>query len=199
MLQWIIEGAPESEQNIDALVMRMTEVNMAALHTTAITLYQNLCCLAVYSDHIPELRQEMEQSLAQYGWSKVAMSKMYKLDSFMRETERLQGPSVIVMGRKVIGKGFTFSNGLRLPAGTTVSIPETIHTDEQEYGDNAQEFDGFRFSQPLEVDEAVQGLGNTKVKRKYFTTTAVNYLRFGHGHGAVSCPLVAQGHIHGNK
>ena len=185
MLQWILEAAPPSGQGLNSLIMRMMEINMSGLHTAGITLYQALFRLVLYPEHIPELRKEMEENISNHGWNKGSMSKMVKLDSFMKETQRLQGPSICLMGRKVLGKGFTFSNGLHLPPGVTVSIPETVHTDEKEYGSNAEDFDGFRFSRPV---EEVMGKDQAQgtVRRKYFVTTGLNYLRFGHGHGAVS-------------
>lgn len=165
----------------------MTEINMSALHTAVLAIYQNLFNFALYPHHIPELRHEIERTLQQYGWTKIAMSKMFKLDSFIRETLRLGGPSVILMGRKAIGKGFTFSNGLHIPSGATISIPDTVHTDEEEYGQNAHDFDGFRFSRSHEVDNEIQGMDSKGTgKRKFFTTTETKYLRWGHGHGAVS-------------
>jgi len=184
MLQWLIEGAPESEQGTDALVLRMTEVNMSGLHTTGATLYECLFRLVMHPEHIPELRQEIEHTIAQKGWTKVAMAKLVKLDSFMRETHRLSGTTLVSMGRKVVGKGFTFSNGLHLPAGSAVGIPETPHMDEREY-ENALVFDGFRFSRPFEGDEEMDNKGS---KRKYFATASADYLRFGYGHGVVSFP-----------
>jgi len=113
------------------------------------------------------------------------MVKLVKLDSFMRETQRLYGPALTVLGRKVLGDGFTFSNGLYLPPGVRVSIPETVHVDEHIYGEDALNFDGFRFSRLLDMaDKGEQGQDD--MKRKHFVTTDRNYLRFGHGHG--SCP-----------
>ena len=187
MLQWLIEGAPESEQSTDALVLRMAEVNMSALHTTGATLYECLFRLAMHPEYITELRQEIEYTIAHKGWTKVAMAKLFKLDSFMRETHRFSGATLLSMGRKVVGKGFTFSNGLHLPAGAAVSIPETPHMDEREY-ENAHVFDGFRFSRPFGGDEGVQEMDNKGSKRKYFTTASTDFLRFGYGHGVVSFP-----------
>ena len=150
MLQWILEAAPPSEQNLNSLIMRMMLINMSALHTTGITLYQTLFALVLYPEHIPELRKEMEETISDYGWNKGSMTRMVKLDSFIKETQRLQGLSICLMGRKVLGKGFTFSNGLHLPPGVAVSIPETVNMDERVYGSYAKDFDGFRFSRPVE-------------------------------------------------
>jgi len=37
------------------------------------------------------LREEIETVISDYGWNKVAMQKMRKLDSFLKESERLLG------------------------------------------------------------------------------------------------------------
>ena len=39
------------------------------------------------------IREEVEAVIAEYGWSKAAMNRMRKLDSFMKETQRTQGLS----------------------------------------------------------------------------------------------------------
>jgi len=184
MLQWLIESAPQHLQHTNTLVSRLIGINMAAIHTTSSALYNSLFCLAMYPEYIPELREEIEQAMAQ-NKNKASMMKMVKLDSFMREAHRLNGPSITIMGRKVLKDGFTFSNGLYLPPGVHASIPETIHVDEHVYGEDALKFDGFRFSRlPDMADTGEQG--QDAVKRKCFVTTGQHYLRFGHGHGA--CP-----------
>ena len=40
---------------------------------------------------LAELREEVETVLEMDGWTKVAMGKMRKLDSFMRESQRTNG------------------------------------------------------------------------------------------------------------
>ena len=84
-----------------------------------------------------------------HGWTKEAMGRLQKLDSFMKESSRLSG----ILGCKSLGctvclilffnrlvltvsmnrkatKDFTFSNGLTIPAGYTVSVAtQGIHTD----------------------------------------------------------------------
>jgi len=144
-----------------------------------------LFCLAMYPEYIPQLREEIEQVMTE-NKNKASMMRLVKLDSFMRETLRLYGHSITLMGRKVLGDGFKFSNGLYLPPGTRVTIPETINVDEHVYGEDALKFDGFRFSRQLDVaDKDEQGQGVIK-KKKTFVTTGQNYLRFGHGNNA--CP-----------
>jgi hypothetical protein len=37
------------------------------------------------------IREEVEAAVAEHGWTKVALNRMRKLDSFMKETQRTQG------------------------------------------------------------------------------------------------------------
>ena len=41
-------------------------------------------------DHRP-LREEAERVIAEEGWSKASLSKMHKIDSFIRESQRMSG------------------------------------------------------------------------------------------------------------
>jgi hypothetical protein len=45
--------------------------------------------LLSHPEYIEPLRQEVEAVVAQEGWTKTAMDKMHKIDSFLRETQRL--------------------------------------------------------------------------------------------------------------
>jgi hypothetical protein len=42
-------------------------------------------------EYIEPLRQEVEAVVAEEGWTKAAIDKMYKLDSFLREAQRMEG------------------------------------------------------------------------------------------------------------
>ena len=42
--------------------------------------------------YIEPLRQEAEDRIKQYGWTKDALDAMWKADSFFKETLRLNGP-----------------------------------------------------------------------------------------------------------
>lgn len=99
------------------------------------------------------LRDEVKEVTSELGWTKDAVDKMYKLDSFIRESLRVNGlatrkslPGIgtvllkivltlslitVSMQRTVIKPdGMTFSNGVTLPYGTLLSVPErAIHDD----------------------------------------------------------------------
>jgi hypothetical protein len=45
--------------------------------------------LATYPEYVQPLREEIETVTDEQGWSKASISKMTKLDSFVKETMRL--------------------------------------------------------------------------------------------------------------
>ena len=110
---------------------------------------------------------------------------MWKLDSFIKESFRHHplGSSgtncglvliVVVMLRHVI-RPYTFSNGVTLPEGATVTAPiGAIHMDDGIYP-NAETFDGFRFSRMREQAESA---------RLHAANTSSEFLYFSHGRHA---------------
>jgi hypothetical protein len=54
---------------------------------------QALYHLAAAPEYVAPLREELEAALLDDGWSKAAMGKCVKLDSFLRESQRFNGVS----------------------------------------------------------------------------------------------------------
>jgi hypothetical protein len=147
------------------------------------------------------LRHEAEAAVAEEGWTKVGLEKMYKIDSFLRETQRLDCisscsvcslrlaafqllmPLLSVVLIRFASRPFTFSNGITIPAGTTVAAPLTaIHTDGELYP-SPSEFDGFRFAKLRE-----QG-GDSMGSRHQTGATCTSHVTFGHWRHAWSVCL----------
>ena len=73
---------------------------------------------------------------------------------------------------------FTFSNGVTIPAGTTIAAPSSaIHMDKEIYSD-PQQFDGFRFSKLSVLD------GDATETKYQAVTTSPKHLAFGLGRHA---------------
>lgn len=88
-----------------------------------------------------ELREEAETVIAEEGWTKVALQKLRKIDSFLKESHRLNGGTSrellyveclslttanilmtsVVMSRKTL-KEWTLSDGSVLPPNTFVGV-----------------------------------------------------------------------------
>lgn len=122
------------------------------------------------------------------GWTKDGLSKMYKLDSYFRESQRvhflstckgsfyvycacdtsLMMASTVPVGRTTLAD-FTFSDGLCIPKGTSIGINVYCRHLDEEYYHNASEFNPFRHVRD-------DGEGQPLV-----TGPAVDYHPFGHG------------------
>lgn len=50
--------------------------------------------LLSHPEYIEPLRQEVETIVAEGGWTRAGMDKMLKLDSFLRETQRIDAESI---------------------------------------------------------------------------------------------------------
>ena len=154
---------------------------------------------------IPTLREEIESVIAEDGWSKAAMGKMWKLDSLFRESMRHNGiglssyllsyfspracslltrtTSLASLIRKVM-KDVTLSDGTFLPKGTlVVAAAHSTHHDEANYAD-ASAFDPFRFAKMRE--------GEGEGLKHQFVNTSLDYISFGHGRHAwcVASPVM---------
>lgn len=45
--------------------------------------------LVVHPEYLEELREEVETIVAEHGWNKLALQKMRKVDSFLKESHRM--------------------------------------------------------------------------------------------------------------
>jgi Cytochrome P450 len=136
--------------------------------------------------------------VAEEGWTKAAMDKMYKIDSFIRETQRLDGLGLSSLYKSLLPRQvlmchtlsvsiarltlqpFTFSNGVTVPPGILVAAPAcAAHTDEEVYT-NADKFDGFRFSKLRGSD----GDASVVTNRHQVVSISPEHLAFGLGRHA---------------
>ncbi|KAJ6555170.1 cytochrome P450 [Mycena vulgaris] len=147
LISWLLEHATGDERTVDNLIQRILMINFVAIHTTSNSFTQALYHLALSPEYVTPLREEVEAAVRDEGWSKAAMGKCSKLDSFLRESQRFNGVSAINMNRMVVNPaGFTLSDGTHLPVGSYVAAATyATHHDEAHY-ENAEVFDGFRFA-----------------------------------------------------
>jgi cytochrome P450 len=172
ILSWLMNEAEGPEQETAALAVRILVVNSATIHTSSMTFTQAIFNLATRPEYIEPLRQEAEEALQLYGWNKLGMSELPKMDSFFKESIRLNGLGSIGFPR-ITMQDYTFSDGTSIPSGSYVSAAlSATHLDEAYYK-NAKSFDGYRH------------LGKSGGKHG-MSVTSSRYLAFGHGKHA--CP-----------
>ncbi|KAG7092729.1 hypothetical protein E1B28_009058 [Marasmius oreades] len=186
MLTWLINsGNVDERQRRDPvnLVLSILTTNMGAIHTTSMAFTHALFNLALRPELIDILRQEIEPVIQEEGWTKSATGKLDKLDSFLKESQRVSASFSISVQRKPL-KDFVFTNGIVVPAGTIiVASPRAIHFNESNYP-NPSEFDAFRSYRLREAEGETKGK-NMSYKH-HMATPDSSYLTFGVGKHA--CP-----------
>ncbi|KAJ2930915.1 hypothetical protein H1R20_g6188, partial [Candolleomyces eurysporus] len=184
MITWLLDLAPEELRTVDDVVTRLLISNFAAIHTTSNSLCDILFHLAAYPEYVEPLRAEIESVTREYGWTKEAMVRLHKLDSFMKETGRLAGVNVVASQRKV-RQAFTLSNGVTIPEGFTIGIASnSTHHDSSIYED-ADTFNGFRYVAENSSDPDAKEPSAEQVKRQ-MVSLDTKYVLFGVGRHA--CP-----------
>ncbi|KAL2759308.1 hypothetical protein ACRALDRAFT_1067835 [Sodiomyces alcalophilus JCM 7366] len=130
-----------------------------------------------HKDIIGPLRNEITAALAANNgeWNNQAMSSLPRLESFTRETLRVDGPTLFSVTRSVIQPMQLQKSGLSLRSGSMISSPAWLVQNDNDNYDNASQFNPYRF-----YDEKT----NTASTRA--TTASNTFLAY--GYGAQMCP-----------
>ncbi|KAI9789340.1 MAG: hypothetical protein M1816_006229 [Peltula sp. TS41687] len=181
MLTWnVINSTSRKAVDVDHQAMNQLRVSAAAIHTTKMMLSHVLFDLAARPEYLEPLREEMIATMAiepSGDLTRANMSRLRKLDSFMKESQRLNPLSQLGFDRKVM-KDITLHDGTKLPRGIIIGTANGgIHRDPNYYT-SPEQFDGFRFEK----------LRQEPGKENYyqFVSTGLDSLHFGHGMHA--CP-----------
>ncbi|KAK2616576.1 hypothetical protein QQS21_000399 [Conoideocrella luteorostrata] len=180
MIQWFIDNSNGKSHDMAFQANEHIVVNVAAIHTTGGQLAHTLYDLARFPQYIPMLREEMEQVLAEEGGTgvltKQTLFKLKKMDSFLREVQRVSPPSMVSTNRKVL-KPMKLSDGTELPVGTSLAASAGCVSKDPELWHEPEKFDGLRFY------ELRKEHGDEKYQ---FASANKDALSFGHGRHA--CP-----------
>ncbi|KAJ6523969.1 cytochrome P450 [Mycena vulgaris] len=176
LISWIIDLAEPGERYVPWIVQRVLVIIMAAIHTSPLTFVQVLLDLASHPSYMQPLREEVESVVGKQGWTKSALGDMPKIDSFLRESQRLNGIATRALRCSMY---FQFSDGTVLPQGSFVNVAvRAVHLDPDLFT-NPEDFDGFRFFKMRSEDES-------GIFKHHMVTTELTHLAFGHGNHA--CP-----------
>ncbi|KAH7922160.1 cytochrome P450 [Leucogyrophana mollusca] len=171
VLSWLMDEATAEEFETKALATRILAINSATSHTSSYTFMQALLNFASRATYQEPLVREAEEALRNYGWTRDCINSLRLLDSFFKESMRVNGLGSMSFPRKAL-KDFTLSDGTFIQRGTLVSASFGVHFDEAYYEDS-QTFEGFRFA-----------TGASVRVNNVMTTTSAKYLPFGHGRHA---------------
>ncbi|KAF4341570.1 gibberellin cluster-C13-oxidase [Fusarium beomiforme] len=197
-ISWLLRHLSEELRTPERVGLDQMLVSFAAIHTTTMALTKVVWELAKRPEYIEPLRAEIHEVLGN-RWSeacsgasfvdKEALSKLSKLDSFIKEVQRWCPSSFVTPSRRVM-KPIKLSNDIQLPKGTSIAFPaHAIHmsettaklspkTSSEVVNLSPRLFDGFRYSKL----RSIKG----QESQHQAATTGFDYLVFSHGKHA--CP-----------
>ncbi|KAI1738014.1 cytochrome P450, partial [Xylaria scruposa] len=187
VLQWMIDAAEGEEKLPENLALRYVFTIIGSLYTVSGGLVDCLYDLVAHPEYIPLLRDEVREALAsEGGWNKGTCSKLVQMDSFMRESQRVNAPSPISF-KRIVKQKIALSDGVILPVGAYVCVVNTSSLENQLNKDGDQ-FDGLRY-----IKQRQQGarLGT----RHQYSSTDKQHITFGHGRFACPGRFVAAAEI----
>lgn len=181
LIQWLLDALPEGERrDYHAQAELQMILSAASIHTTNSLLVECVYDLAANPEEAEELRQEAIAVLENEsnGWArKDSMAKLKKLDSFMKEAQRVSG-NLTSFIRKV-RQPISLSDGTYLPVGTKILVSQCGFSNDDRYYPNSSRFDGLRFFKLRQRSEE-------DANRHQFTSISDTNVNFGAGKHA--CP-----------
>ncbi|KAI1997538.1 hypothetical protein LOZ53_000545 [Ophidiomyces ophidiicola] len=176
-LQHLMDGGEEINDDVETTVQRLMVTYLGSGPSTIIAVAQVLFDLCAHPEYVEPLRQEALEVLREGGYTKQALANMKKMDSFMRESQRLSPPTLLGFNA-VVRQPVTLHDGVVLPEGAHIQMATyAIGVDPDRVSD-ADTFDGLRQYKNR------QRPGESNWHQ--FTTTSENNLHF--GHGKIVCP-----------
>ncbi|TEA12755.1 Cytochrome P450 monooxygenase BOA4 [Colletotrichum sidae] len=180
LIQWLVEALP-AEEKTDVRAQAHLQLILAAasIHTTNNLVTDCIYDLAANPEAQEMLREEAHQVLeVEGGWlRKESMAKLKKLDSFMKEAQRLAG-NITSFIRKVV-KPIDLSDGTHLPPGTKLLAPQAGISHDERFFKDPDTFDALRFYK-------LRQKSDKDANRWQFTSISDTNMNFGAGKHA--CP-----------
>jgi ent-kaurene oxidase len=94
MVQWMVDAAKGSDRDPDRLSHNLLFLTVAAVHTSAASAVQALFDLCGNPEYIAPLQKEIRETFEERGITMAAWNQMKRLDSFMKESQRINHPGV---------------------------------------------------------------------------------------------------------
>ncbi|KAI0185013.1 cytochrome P450 [Xylaria flabelliformis] len=147
-IYWIMNKR-KVDKSLDGIVDQQLFLTLTSIHTTAGTLQSILFDWLDHPEYHAEIKAEINEALAEVQssggkWTLQRVAAMKKLDSFMKESTRINPVGFMTVQRYAL-KSHTFSDGFVLPAGTVFQFPmDAVHHDPNLYPD-PDKFDAYRF------------------------------------------------------
>ncbi|KAL2783089.1 cytochrome P450 [Aspergillus keveii] len=183
LLDMLISAGLRSKWSVETetmwLAYRIFMINFPGVHTSGISATSALLDILSYRDSdelLGMLQAEIDRisSTSTGAWTAAEVEEASLLDSAIKESLRFNGINALSPTRTVVApKGATLPNGLYLPFGTKIGIPQyALHRDSDLYP-NPDEYNPYRFYSP---DSTI-----AEKRANAMTVTSDSYVVFGHG------------------
>ncbi|KAB8205322.1 cytochrome P450 [Aspergillus parasiticus] len=155
-LQWMMDLA-DNDLDRDPMNLAyglMITMALAVVQTSTMLITHAMYDLMVHPEYLEPLREEIHETLRD-GWIRASLSDFgaqRRLDSFLRESQRLNPPSE-VSAQRVLGRPLTLSDGVTLPKGTHICFPSGPMSRDPAVVPNPLTFDGFRWCKDLNAPD----------------------------------------------
>ena len=181
LLSWMMEIASPQESDAASLAHLEVVMSLASIHTSQMNAVHVLYDLVAKTGYLASIREEIRKVIEEDGewmtWQKASFSKLRKLDSFMRESQRFNPPTLLSMHRVML-QDYTLPDGTKLPRDAHISMAVNSIQNDPDVTPEPEVFDGLRYYK-LRQQEGQSHLHQ-------FSTTQDRILNF--GHGTNSCP-----------
>lgn len=182
VMSWIVEIAKGSDRNAERLAHVMVLLALASVHTTLLRMVNVLYDLVAEPELLETLNDEIKQVQSNSTeWDYGCYQRLEKLDSCMRESQRMSPPTTLGL-KRIFNQDYTFANGIHVKRGTYVCMP--VYAIENDIEDPGT-FDGLRSwrKRQSQVDIPKSREANDE---NLFSSISPTVLNFGYGKSA--CP-----------
>lgn len=193
-IQWSLAAAGNRVKDIQELADGQLFLSIASTHTTTASTLSILYDLLDHPDAVKEIMEEIQPLQAELGngpWTRQALSRLEKLDSFMKESQRMNPiglgkrpptplPSrvpylhrlqTVTIQRSAV-KPYVFKDGFRIRQHTQTSFPNYELNMDADVYEKPEQFDPWRFLKIRRVGDP---------NKFYFAYVSEHSINFGAG------------------
>ncbi|KAL6720899.1 hypothetical protein ACLMJK_002824 [Lecanora helva] len=185
VLSWLADAAKGRDRNPDVLAHIEVLLALASVHTTLLRMVNVLYDLTANPIYVPQILAEIYHEKEQ-GWTSSSYSRLSKLDSILRESQRLSPPTTLGM-KRLFKQPHTFQNGIHIPANTYICLPTFAIENDPEHTQNPSTFDGLR-SWRLRQRHHTDSSSKEAMESEFHQFTSVEPTVLNFGYGKTACP-----------
>ncbi|KAL8936565.1 MAG: hypothetical protein Q9216_004867 [Gyalolechia sp. 2 TL-2023] len=174
-LNWLVDIAEGSERNSPRLAHTETVLSLAGIHTMLLRQLSVIYDLTAHPKYMDDLRAEITSMAS--DWNKTSYARLRKIDSFMRESQRMAPPTILGL-KRIMQQPHTLQDGTKLSKAAYVCVAAHAIENDPRIFPEPEKFDGLRNFK----DEGPHPDSN----KHAFAATEPTVLGF--GYGKTACP-----------